>query len=136
MKESATPSNKMRTPIVSVDRRANVDVFLSVSSAEAYLEAFDIAEGEYDVYDADGLVLHGVTHERSIQLGPLRRTQLEGSWNLVVSDPAEYRAEELKVAVRRFLRAINAKKKTQTDEWVDQATLASLVVEAARFARS
>jgi hypothetical protein len=123
----------MRPPIVSVDRQANVDLFLSVSSAEDHLEAIDIAEGEFDLYDADGFVLHGITHVRSIQLGPLQWIP-EGRWKLIESDPPEFRADQLAMALRRFLRGISPKKRTQSDEWVDQATLASLLVEAAPFA--
>jgi hypothetical protein len=125
--------NKLKTPIVSVDRQANVNLFSSVSSVESYLEAIDIADGEYDLYDADGLVLHGITNVKSVQLGPLQLIP-EGRWNLTESDPPEYRAEELAAALRRFLRGINPNKRTQTDDWVDQATLAPLLVEAARFA--
>jgi hypothetical protein len=123
----------MKPPIVSVDRQANVNLFSSVSSVESYLEAIDIADGEYDLYDADGLVLHGITNVKSVQLGPLQWIP-EGRWNLTESDLTEYRAEELAAALRRFLRGINPKKRTQTDDWVDQATLAPLLVEAARFA--
>jgi hypothetical protein len=123
----------MKPPIVSVDRQANVNLFSSVSSVESYLEAIDIADGEYDLYDADGLVLHGITNVKSVQLGPLQWIP-EGRWNLTDPDLPEYRAEELAAALRRFLRGINPKKRTQTDDWVDQAKLAPLLVEAARFA--
>jgi len=123
----------MKPPIVSVDRQANVNLFPSVSSVESYLEAIDIADGEYDLYDADGLVLHGITTVKSVQLGPLQWIP-GGRWNLTESDLSEYRAEELAAALRRFLRGINLKKRTRSDEWVDQATLASLLLEAAPFA--
>jgi hypothetical protein len=123
----------VKTPIVSVDRQADVGLFSSVASAETYLEPIDIADGEYDLYDADGLVLRGTTDVKGVQLGPVQWIP-EGRWNLTESDPPEYRAEELVLALRRLLRGISRKKRTRSDEWVDRAPLVSLLVEAARFA--
>jgi hypothetical protein len=123
----------VKTPIVSVDRQANVGLFSLVASAESYLEAIDIADGEYDLYDADALVLHGITEVKSVQFGPVEWIP-EGRWKLTQSDPPEYRADALAVALRSFLRGISPKKRFRPDEWVEQATLASLLVEAAPFA--
>ena len=121
----------MRPPIFA-DDNGDLSVFPSAAAAESYLEAVDVKDGAYRFFDADGLVMEGVTSDR-VGGWPFRTRELENQWTLVESVPLEHEAHELASAIRRHLKAIKPEMLQRSPDWIETAGLRQLVAEAARF---
>lgn len=99
----------MKAPII-VDENGSVDAFQTVESAERYLEAIDIKNEEYQIYDSEGRLLKG---EFSDLWGPVTLRAVE--------DEPSHQAELIE-ALRQSLEH-----RGEDPNWLAQASLGELV---------
>jgi hypothetical protein len=114
----------MRLPII-VDARGDLSFYNSVAEMLKALEAIDVTNQEYLVYDAEG---------RRIQLGVARKRVffglLEGPDVVIVEseEPTPTHAPQLRACISDFLTRVGVDR-----EWVAHATQADLVEKALNY---
>jgi hypothetical protein len=95
----------MRLPLI-VDSNGDLSVFREVRDMERYLEAADVHNNEYVVYDSEGRLVQLGTEWAPIQmLSGLLKENIEVV-RLVSCDPEPNHADELSDRVRRFLAGV------------------------------
>ena len=99
----------MRLPIVVVDETAVAEVHPTVAEAEASMEAYDVLDGIYRVYDADGTVLE------ARPLADDRVAILEGQESV-------RRPDELAEALRLYVQSVGVDRLGVSPAWLAQAS--------------
>jgi len=89
-------------------------MFTTREEAEAYLEAVDVNDGVYHVFDAIGAVMSARTHGNSVELR--ETTHLDGS-------------AQLMRAIQTYLLAAPQERRSLRDVDITHATLKRLVEE-------
>ncbi len=103
----------MISPIFAVEGD-DVHMFMTKKEAETSLEAVDVNDGVYHVFDAIGAVVSAHTHGNSIDLS--ETTHLDGS-------------AQLMRAIQTYLLAVPQERRLLRDADLTQVTLKRLVEE-------
>lgn len=103
----------MISPIFVVEG-SDVYMFMTREEAEEDLEAVDVDDGVYRVFDAIGAVMSARTHENRVELS--ETANLDGS-------------AQLTRAIRTYLLRVPQKRRSLRDVDITQATLKRLVEE-------
>jgi hypothetical protein len=103
-----------REPII-VDAKGDVEVFGSLAAAEAALEPIDVANEEYKIFDADGLLLAATIAIDGIHV------------RIVESSPPDRQPEELVSVLRRFVSRLGNDLTGIAEEEIWRAPLVKLI---------
>lgn len=101
------------SPIFAVEGD-DVHLFMTKDEAEAYLEAADVQDGVYRVYDAVGMIMPVLLHGNRVMLG--ETTNRDGS-------------DHLMRAIHAYLLAVPQERRLLQDADIPQVTLKRLVEE-------
>ena len=107
----------MRPPLI-ISEHGDLLVFDSKEAAEGYLEAIDVANGEYVGYDSEGRLL------RLVPAWPHSTTIMEG-------EPEPNHKEELRSTLMKFFSQLGL-----PDDWIRQASLQDMIVKAGEYKRT
>ena len=112
----------MKPPIV-VDEGGDAYVFETVEDAALSMEAVDVRNGEYMVYDCEGAVLraHAASIDSPVEVGLPPEPACEPS--------------RLRAVLADFIRRVGLDRFGISDQELQQAGLSSLIGAAQRFQR-
>ena len=105
----------MAKPPVIVNEKGDVELYESVEAAEIDVEAIDVENQEYVIYDSQGLVLIPKVMEDGIHV------------RLFDSEPRDERTDELVTVLRRKLSQLGEEKTGVPEETVWRMSRAELL---------
>ena len=105
----------MKPPIIA-ENRGDLLIFGSLEKAESYLEAIDVRNDEYVVYDSEGRLLRAAADS---DFGPVRIAEAEN---------APTHQEQLRRALISYLRAVSSRESDLRHDLLD-----TLVTRALKY---
>ncbi len=119
----------MKMPIIVIEG-GDITFFRTIHDAENHLEAIDIIDQIYEIFDSDGKVLRQSVAKKSVKYFFGKRTV---DVDVVhIGDSDERNPEKLKNLLRKFLRVLKDLDVANVN--IDDLDLSALIERASRYA--
>lgn len=121
----------IKLPIIIVDKRGDdISIHTSIEDAQLDLEAIDVLNKEYRAYDSEGRILAlDVVRDKTALLFGLFKTTVDRV-NIQVAEEEPQHADELRMALLRFLGRLGVVDISPTSNRMDQLIEAAMELSA------